>query len=331
VNLVKPKLAIISFEHVHAVHYLECLRRMPAIEVAGVVEQNSEKLSAHTDVLEGISLPDYQSILHREAVDGVILCSANAKHKSMAIDFARAGIPMLCEKPIATKTADAREMLAVCQAHDVPLGICFPVRFSEPLRQVKRLIQQEALGKVLAVKATNRGMMPGDWFVDPRLSGGGAVMDHTVHVVDALRWLFDAEFTQVFAHAATRLHLIPVEDVGLLTLEMSNEVIVTLDTSWSRPNRSFPTWGDVTLELVGTEGVLSLDLLPWTLNHYSEAAGKHVVEARDGGLNERLLENFVEVVQGKAEFAANGVDGLRALEVVEAAYQSIATQKVVAL
>jgi predicted dehydrogenase len=328
---VKLKLAIISFEHVHAAHYLECLRRMPQVEIAGVVEHNPERLSTHADVLEGISLTDCQSLLDREAVDGVILCSANAKHKPMAIDFARAGIPILCEKPIATKTADAREMLAVCQAHDVPLGICFPVRFSEPLHQAKRLIQQGGLGKVLAVNATNRGMMPGDWFVDPQLSGGGAIMDHTVHVVDALRWLFDAEFTQVFAHAATRLHSIPVEDVGLLTLEMSNEVFVTLDTSWSRPNRSFPIWGDVMLELIGTRGVLSLDLLPWTLSHYSEAAGKHLAEARDGGLNQRLLKNFVGVIKGEAEFAAKGLDGLRALEVAEAAYKSIATQKVVAL
>jgi predicted dehydrogenase len=146
-----------------------------------------------------------------------------------------------------------------------------------------------------------------------------------------LRWMFDAEFTRVFAYAATRLHRIPVEDSGLLTLEMSNEMFVTLDTSWSRPNQSFPIWGDVTLELVGTRGVLSLDLFPWTLNLYSEPAGKHAVEARDGDLNRRLLENFILTIQGKAELAANGVDGLRALEVVEAAYKSVATQKVVPL
>ena len=156
-------------------------------------------------------------------------------------------------------------------------------------------------------------------------------MDHTVHVVDALRWLFGAEFTEVFAHGATRLHDIPAEDVGILTLGMSNEVFVTLDTSWSRPNRSFPLWGDVTFEIVGTRGVISLDLFPWTLNCYSESGGKHLVEARDGDLSLRMLENFAGTIQGQTQLSANGLDGLRALEVVEAAYKSIATRQVVPL
>ena len=297
-----------------------------------MAESDQRRVSAHAALLEGITaVSDYHELLRLGAVDGVLVCSANSRHKQIVLDFARAKVPILCEKPIATKCVDAREMLAICEAHDVPLGICFPVRFSEPLRQAKRLIEQNGLGRVVAVKATNHGTMPGDWFADPQLSGGGAVMDHTVHVVDALRWLFEAEFTQVFAHAANRLHAIPVEDVGLLTLEMSNEVFVTLDTSWSRPNRSFPIWGDVTIEIIGTRGVMSLDLFPWTVNYYSEPAGKHLADACDGDLSLRMLENFVGMIQGRAKLSASGLDGLRALEVVEAAYKSIATRQVVPL
>ncbi len=119
--------------------------------------------------------------------------------------------------------------------------------------------------------------------------------------------------------------------MGLLTLEMSNEVFVTLDTSWSRPNRSFPIWGDVTIDIIGTCGVISLDLFPWTLNHYSEPAAKHLADARDGDLILRMLENFVGMIQGRSALSATGLDGLRALEVVEAAYKSIATRQVVSL
>lgn len=326
------RLALVSLEHVHAGHYLFCMRNLAGIEVVAVAESDQRRVSAHAGLLEGLTVvSDYHELLRPGAVDGVLICSANSRHKPMVLDFARAKVPILCEKPIATKCVDAREMLAICEAHEVPLAICFPVRFSEPLRQAKRLIQQEGLGKVVAVKATNHGTMPGDWFANPQLSGGGAVMDHTVHVVDALRWLFEAEFTQVFAHAANRLHAIPVEDVGLLTLEMSNEVFVTLDTSWSRPNRSFPIWGDVTIEIIGTRGVISLDLFPWTLNYYSESAGKHLVDACDGDLSLRMLENFVGMIQGRGKLSASGLDGLRALEVVEAAYKSIATRQVVPL
>ena len=325
-------LSIVGFEHVHAPHYLECLRGMRGVEVVALAEPDSTRLEPHARLLAGVPVySDYRRMLQEVALHGVIICSANAKHKEPVIACARAGIPILCEKPLATKAIDAREMLAICTAHDVLLGMCFPARFSPALHQAKQLIHKGELGKVLAVKSTNHSTMPGDWFVDPQLAGGGAIMDHAVHVVDALRWLFEAEFTQLFGHAATRLYDLSVEDVGLLTLEMSNEVFVTLDASWSRPKKSFPIWGDVSLAIIGTEGVLNLELFPWTLNNYAEDAGKHVVIARDGDLNHRLLENFVKSISHETTISANGLDGLRALEVVEAAYKSITARKVAVL
>jgi predicted dehydrogenase len=325
-------LAIISFEHLHTSHYLECLADLEGVLLAAIAEPDAERLASHSSKLTGVTVySDYREMLNKESLDGVIVCAANARHKEIVLDCARSGKAILCEKPIATRTSDAREMLAICQAHDVLLGICFPCRFSDALHRAKRLIQQNSLGRIVAVKATNRGTMLGDWFVDPRLAGGGAVMDHTVHVVDALRWLLEAEFTRVFARAATRLYDLPVEDCGLLSMEMSNGAFVTLDTSWSRPNRSFPLWGDVSMSIIGSEGVLELELFPWTLSFYSEETGKHVAIPHDGDLNRAMLQNFVKAIRGEAVISANGEDGLRALEVVEAAYHSIGSNALIQL
>ena len=326
------RLAIIGFEHVHAQHYLSCLQSMSDVSVVAIAEPDQKMLAEYSELIGKIPLTgDYLELIRSGSIDGVIVCSANSRHKQMVIDIARAGIPILCEKPLATKTADAREMLAISQAHDAPLGICFPCRFSESLQQAKQLIQQGGLGKIVAVNATNHGTMPGGWFVDPALSGGGAIMDHSVHVVDALRWIFEREFVQVYAQATTRLHAISVEDVAVLSLEMSNGVFVTLDTSWSRPDHSFPLWGDVKLTIIGTSGILNLDLFPWTLNHFSEQAAKHVAISHDGELNQRMLQNFIQSIRSGQPISPDGVDGLRALEVVEAAYDSVATGKVVLL
>jgi predicted dehydrogenase len=326
------KLLILGLEHLHAYHYLDCLKRMAEVQVVAIAEADSGRIPKDAEPFQRTPIySDYQKMISEVSADGVIVCSANARHKEMVTACARAGIPVLCEKPIATTTADAREMLAVCQAHDVLLGMCFPTRFSEALSEAKHLIGGGNLGKVVAVNATNHGTMPGDWFVNRELAGGGAIMDHTVHVVDALRWLFEAEFTQVFGRASNKLHNLDVEDTGLLSLVMSNDVFVTLDTSWSRPSKSFPIWGDVSLRIVGTRGILNLELFPWTLNHYSEEAGKHLVISRDGDLNRLLLENFIGSLSSGVPIVPNGLDGLRALEVVEAAYQSIASDQVVDL
>jgi predicted dehydrogenase len=326
------RLLLISLEHPDAQSYLECLRHLPEVELAGLAEPDSRRLPANRDLLNAVQIfEDYREMLQKVSADGAIVCSANAKHKEMVIDCARAGLPVLCETPLATRTADAREMLAISQAHEVLLGLCSPIRFSDALIQAKRLIEQGELGKILAVNARNRGTMPGDWFVDPELSGGGAIMAHAADVIGALRWLSEAEFTSVFARASSVLHNLDVEDAGLLTLEMSNEAIVTLDTSWSRPKKSSPVGADISLTIIAARGVLNLELFPWTLNYYSEQAGKHLVISHDGDLTRQLLENFVRSLSGEATIAGNGVDGLRMLEVVEAAYKSVSSGTVVAL
>jgi predicted dehydrogenase len=322
------KLAIISFEHVHAAHYLEVLQRTPEVEIY-LAEPEETRLAACGESLKGTTrFADYREMLRQTKLDGAIICSANARHHEIVLECARAGIHVLCEKPIATRLKDAYEMLAACEAQQLVLGICFPCRHSSVLSQARQILRQGGLGDLVAVKSTNHGTMPGGWFADPVLAGGGAVTDHTVHVADALRWLLGVEFTQVMARAATRLYNIPVEDVGLLSLEMNNQAFVTLDTSWSRPNKSFPLWGDVHLTLVGSKGVMELELFPWTLNYYSEAAGKHLAMARDGDLNGKMIRNFIAAIRGEESIAASGMDGIRALEVVEAAYRSIASHTV---
>ncbi|MFN8007997.1 MAG: Gfo/Idh/MocA family oxidoreductase [Terriglobia bacterium] len=330
--MAKTRLAILGFEHIHAHHYLQCLKSMPDVEVVGIAEPDPRSLHGSIDVIGGIPCQnDYQALLRPALVDGVLICSANVRHKQMVMDAARARIPILCEKPLATKIADAREMLAMVEAYGTPLGLCFPCRFSEPLQQARQWIEQKSLGEIIAVKATNHGTMPGGWFVDPALSGGGAIMDHTVHVVDALRWIFGQEFVRVYAQAATRLHPIAVEDVALLSLEMSHGVFVTLDASWSRPARSFPIWGDVHLSIIGTRGVFDLDLFPWTISHFSESSARLLAVSHDGDLNQRLLRHFIESIRKGTPVSPDGTDGLRALEVVEGAYESVRSGKAVFL
>jgi predicted dehydrogenase len=85
------------------------------------------------------------------------------------------------------------------------------------------------------------------------------------------------------------------------------------------------------MSIIGSAGVLDLELFPWTLNFYSEEAGKHVVIPHDGDLNYAMLENFVQAIRGEAVISASGEDGLRALEVVEAAYRSMSSKALIQL
>jgi predicted dehydrogenase len=191
-------------------------------------------------------------------------------------------------------------------------------------------VRDGVLGRVLMIRGTNRGTMPGGWFVDPTLSGGGAVTDHSVHVVDAIRFVTGEEITSVYAQADTHFYpQLPVEDCGLLLMELSGGGIVSLDPSWSRPNQAFPTWGDVTMEVSGTEGVANVDYSAQHTTVYSNSRVR-AVQLGWGEDNDLLLVvDFVQAIREGRAPMASGEDGLHAVEIVEAAYASIASGEAV--
>ena len=313
----------------HASSYASALSEIPDAELVGIQDDNKERgLSAaarHNSV--------YYNSLHDlldTDIDAVIVCSENALHKDQVIAAAKAGKHVLCEKPIATTTEDAMTMIEECERKDVILATAFPVRHAPPVARAKELIDSGVIGQILAVNATNHGRMPGGWFIDRELSGGGAVLDHTVHVADLLRWFLEDEVKNVYAEVDTRMHDIAIDDCGMLLMEFHGGVFATLDPSWSRP-KAYPTWGDVTMEIIGTEGVISLDVFAQVLVEANDSEQK--VLYRNWGDNSDLLliKDFIQAVGQGEKPAASGLDGLKALEVALAAYESAAQGRPVEL
>jgi predicted dehydrogenase len=222
-------------------------------------------------------------------------------------------------------------MLSACENNDVKLATAFPCRFSPAFVQLKALVDSGKLGQIKAIRATNHGKCPFGWFVDPAKSGGGAIIDHTVHVADLLHVLLKSEVTEIYAESGNNMyHQSEWEDCGMLTLTYANGVIATLDTSWSRPNKSFPTWGDVTMEVVDTDGIISMDMFGQGFTNYSENDGGAHQIGWGSNIDSLMIEEFLDLTEGKsAANLANHVDGAKAMRVTLAAYESIKSQDVV--
>jgi predicted dehydrogenase len=325
------KVAIVSFEHMHAFGYAAALENSSKTSFAGYAEEDPARRSQiknfHPKV-KGYETVD--ELLKNAECDAVVITSANARHKDHAVKCARAGKHILCEKPIATTLTDARSIINECRKAGVKLQTAFPVRYSPAIIRAKALLAEKKLGQILAVKTTNHGSMPGGWFVEKKLSGGGAIMDHTVHVADLLRYLLGEEFTQVYAEKATRIHPLSVEDCGLLMMKMSGGAFASLDTSWSR-SPSYKIWGDVTLDFKGAEANLSVDCFPRSLDIYQNKTMKHSSLSGGDNLDLALIEDFAGSVSANIEPGITGEDGYRALEVAVAAYQSIREKRPVTL
>ena len=325
------KIGILSTAHMHSRDYAACLAKIADVELVGVSDDDAARGQAAAGRFGTRFFSSHEELLAGQ-LDGVIICSENSRHRALAELAARHTRHILCEKPIATNLADAQAMIDICAANATKLQIAFPVRFSPPVRSLKQLLDQQALGRVYGVKTTNHGSMPSGWFVDRALAGGGAVMDHTVHVVDLLRWFWGAEVTEVYAEIGFDL-LHPglgIDDAGLLSFRLSNGAYGTLDTSWSRPE-AFPTWGDVTIEVVGERGVMRLDFEKQNLAVYSNRERKARWVYWGSDYNRGLIRDFVGMIAEGREPSITGWDGLKALEVALAAYRSAETGQPVVL
>ncbi|MFO7290264.1 MAG: Gfo/Idh/MocA family oxidoreductase [Bacillota bacterium] len=322
------KVGIISVAHMHAYSYARALKQLEGVELAGIADPDQERGGAAARRFGVQFFPDIDGLLDSD-IDAVIVTSENVKHREHVLAAARAGKHVLCEKPLATILQDAREMIEACKKNGVELMTAFPVRFNPSIARAREMIKEGRLGRILAIKGTNRGKNPGGWFVDPSLSGGGAVMDHTVHVVDVMRWFMGSEVREVYAEVDRLPSAGGIDEAGILTMEFDNGVFATLDCSWSR-NRAFPTWGDVTLEIVGTEGALSVDAFAQKLHVYTDDQGvswDYWGDDMDVGM---IREFVVSIREGRSP-SVTGEDGLKAVEVALAAYRAAETQTPVIL
>ncbi|MGE5623576.1 MAG: Gfo/Idh/MocA family protein, partial [Methanocella sp.] len=165
-NRVKDvvKVGMVSFAHMHAYSYAAAVKSLPGVELVGISDEEAGRGREAAERFGTEYVGGHQALLARD-LDAVIICSTNADHAELTIAAARAGKHVLVEKPIATNAPDARRMIAACQASGVQLQVAFPCRYQPAVARVKELIDQGAIGRVVAIKGTNHGRMPGGWFV----------------------------------------------------------------------------------------------------------------------------------------------------------------------
>ena len=328
---MKTRVAILSFAHMHAWSYAACLQQLPDVELCGIWDDRRRRGREAAERFDAPFVADLDRLLSRKP-DGVIITAENARHRELTERAAKAGCWVLCEKPIATTIPDAKAMIRACTKAGVKLGTAFPCRYATPVKLAREKIRSGELGEIYAVTCTNHGQSPGGWFADNRLSGGGATMDHTVHVADLLRWMLEREFTAVYAEVGNQLHshTLKTDDLGSVHMIMQGGIWIQHIASWSRP-ASFPTWGDVTMEFIGEKGVLWLDAFNQKISVFDDTAGRLLWEGWGDNPDLGLIADFVEAVRCRRAPAVTGEDGLRALEVTVAAYKAARTGKTVTL
>lgn len=337
------RIGLLSFAHVHASGYATLLRETDGIEL---LCSDPDGLDAPAGEVRGKAFADELGVDYVEnydelfawGPDAVVVCSENARHRDLVLRAAAEGVHVLCEKPLATSVADGEAMVAACREAGIFLMTAYPVRFSPQFVALRTIATGGGLGKLLLATGTNNGQIPVGaraWFTDPALSGGGAMVDHVVHVADLLDALLDGmQATLVHAVSNQILHAdkpqVSAETGGLVSITYPNGLHATIDCSWSQPDHA-DTWGGLTLEVVGTEAGISIDPFAQHVGGFSEQGPKGVWLGCGVDLDRLMLNAFIEGVRSGIAPQPDGEVGLRTLRIVAAAQESAATGEVVAL
>ncbi|HEY0866688.1 MAG TPA: Gfo/Idh/MocA family oxidoreductase [Fimbriimonas sp.] len=314
------RVGILSSAHLHVWSYVSALKAHPQAEVIGAWDDEVERGETFAQQ-SGIPFVGYLENL-LDAVDAVVIVSENKRHAEMAEWAAKAGKHILCEKPLVTTNEEADRMRRAVEAGGVKLMTAFPCRYSPAYTRLKERVAAGEIGKIRAVCATNHGRCPFSWFVETEKSGGGALVDHVVHVGDLLRDLLQADPVRVTAQTGHNMYGQDWDDTAMATLEFPDGVFATIDSSWSRPP-SYKTWGDVTLNVVGDEGVIELDMFGQEVQHYRTGQPTHVVAGYGSNMDALLVDDFVRCCLGEREVAVSMEDGIQASRIFMAGYRSV--------
>ncbi len=314
------RIGVISFEHMHALSYTTELGKIEGVQLAGIADSDEYRGTKMASRFGTKYYNDYHDLL-TEGLDGVIICTNNSMHCQVSCDALDSGCHVLVEKPFAICKEDAEKMLNHAKANGKRIMNAFPMRFNPNVIEAKKAVDEGRIGTILSITGINHGKIPSGWFIDKKLSGGGGVMDHTVHLADLIRWFTGSEFSSVYCESGDLLHNRNIDDTGLVMAHMENGAFVTIDCSWAH-HRNYPIWPQVDMEIIGTKGTIELKAFA-QVNHVTDQKNSIIEDLcwnEDGDAG--LIREFADVIRTGREPNASGLDGARALEVAEAAYRS---------
>ncbi len=272
-------------------------------------------------------------LLEDSRVDGVAL------HAEHVVQAAEAGKHVLCEKPMATKIADAVRMLQACRRAGVTLGIAFNLRQHPAYIRARELVAAGTLGRIVLAQAQwafgvrGRDGSPArtpltQWWDTPELIGGASTMMGTgVHSVDLLRFVLGAEVDEITAVTDGQTAARPLEQLACLTLRFGNGTLGQVVASRLLPDsrNDFRVYG-ITGLIAGHHSMweartgrfeITSDTVNETADYPEALLPNYVAE----------IEDFQRAVATGGQPAATGLDGLRVVEVTLAMIESARTRR----
>ena len=298
-------------------NHARIFKELEETELLAVCDINADRAK---NVAEQFGVKAYTSVgkmLQRKDIEAVSICtwSTNlAKGASIAL---KAGKHVLVEKPMATNVKQAEKLLETAEQRGLHLTVGFLMRFIPGIQHIRDAIENKMIGNLVCASAKRVSEWP------ERIGDVGVVKDTAIHDIDITRYLFGEEPIAVYAKTG-KMKNKKFEDYAQIMLTFESGKSAFIESNWLTPYKTR------TLVVTGSKAIMKLDYITQELTIED---AKETMQPRYPWQEPLKLElrHFANCAMKKEKPLITGVDGLKALQIAEAALKSSATSRMIKL
>jgi UDP-N-acetylglucosamine 3-dehydrogenase len=298
-------------------NHVRVYKELASTELAAVCDVNAERAKTLASQFGVKAYTNSTRMLKNKEIEAVSVCTWSTKLAGEALKALKAGKHVLVEKPMATNTKQAEKLLETAEQNDLHLTVGFLMRFIPGLQHIRGAVENKKIGELVCATAKRVSQWP------ERIGDVGVVKDTAIHDIDVMQYIFNEDPINVYAKTGSMRH-IKFEDYAQIMLTYKDGKSAFIESNWLTPYKTR------LLTVTGSGAIMKLDYMTqelWIEDPKENLQPRYIWQ-------EPLkleLQHFADCILEKKKPLITGVDGLKALQVAEAALRSSAKNRAIKL
>jgi len=298
-------------------NHARAYKEIESTELVAVCDVNAERAKSIARQYGIKAYTNSAKMLKNEDIEAVSVCTWSTMLAKEALKALNAGKHVLVEKPMAANTKQAKTLLETAEKNGLHLTVGFLMRFIPGLQHIRRAVEKKEIGELVCATAKRFSQWP------ERIGDVGVVKDTAIHDIDVMRFIFDEEPIMVYAKTGSMMHR-KFEDYAQIMLTYKDGKSAFIESNWLTPYKTR------LLTVTGSNAIMRLDYMTQELWIEDQKATLMPRYAWQEPLKLEL-QHFADCILEKKKPLITGADGLKALEIAEAALRSSAKNKAIKL
>ncbi|NWG10599.1 Gfo/Idh/MocA family oxidoreductase [Candidatus Bathyarchaeota archaeon] len=295
-------------------NHARVFKELEETELVALCDRNAEKARSAAKQFGVKAYTNSGKMLKGKDIDAVSICTWSTKLAQEALKALKTGKHILVEKPMATNAKQAEKLVETAEQKELFLSVGFLMRFIPGVQHIEKAVEDRAIGNLVCATAKRVSEWP------ERIGDVGVVKDTAIHDIDIIRYLFHEEPVAVYAKTGSMKYK-KFEDYAQIMLAFESGKSAFIESNWLTPYKTR------TLVVTGSKAIMKLDYISQEL----------VIEDAKETMQPRYpwqeplkleLQHFADCILKKKQPLITGIDGLKALQIAEAALKSSSTGKV---